>query len=338
MVKKLKSIVGVLGLAGLVLAGCTGGQQAAKGEASSSPQAADGSFKVALITPGSVSDAGWNAMAFAGLQAIESELGAEITNAEATGAKIRDVMRTYAQEDYKLIFGHGFEYNAPGVELAKQFPNTVFISSSGAETATNAGSFRFYLEQGFYLAGMMGAKMSKNKHLAMVGLNVPSIVSTFRGFEAGAKAVDPNIKVTTVLLTDTKDAVAVKQATLQVIEAGADMIIHQANEAARSVFDACKEKGAMAFGSNADQNGDTSGVVLASAVIVAKPAFVEVARQVKEGKYQGGVTFIGMDKGAIDFIVNPAKAGQIPDDVKAAVEQAKQDILAGKIVVPKDEF
>ena len=64
-------------------------------------------------------------------------------------------MRTYAQQGYSLVIGHGFEYNKPGVEVAKDFPDTVFVSSSGSETAKNAGALRFYLEQGCYLAGFV---------------------------------------------------------------------------------------------------------------------------------------------------------------------------------------
>src|SRR5216683_3338503 len=39
--------------------------------------AASSKFRVALLTPGPVSDAGWNAAAFNGLQLIKSKLGAE---------------------------------------------------------------------------------------------------------------------------------------------------------------------------------------------------------------------------------------------------------------------
>ena len=40
-------------------------------------------FKVALLTPGSISDAGWNALAYEGLKRIEKELGAEISHVES---------------------------------------------------------------------------------------------------------------------------------------------------------------------------------------------------------------------------------------------------------------
>ena len=332
----------------VLLLGCNGG---ASGSGSTDTPSTDkpavptstlkpveGEFKVALITPGEVSDAGWSAMAYQALKGVEAVTGAKVSNEVAGGTKIKDSMRSYAQEGYHLVFGHGFEYNEPGVELAKDFPNTVFVSSSGGKTASNAGAFRFYLEQGFYLAGIMAAEMSKTGKIATVGLvGIPSIDSTFKAFEAGAKSVKPEIKVVNIGLQNGTDVAAAKQATLSAIGEGADFVIHQANNAAKGVFDACEEKGVYAFGANSDQN-DNSSAVIASAIINAKPAFIDLAERVKTGKYVGGVELFGLDKGAIDFIVNPALAGKVSPEAMAAVENARAEIKAGKLVVPKDEF
>jgi len=300
---------------------------------------ASSSFKVALLTPGPVSDSGWNAMAFEGLQSLKNELGAEVNQRESTGTKIRDDMRTYAQEGYNLVIGHGFEYNAPAVEIAKDFPKTAFVSSSGGESLANAGAFRFYLEQGFYLCGYMAGTMSQKKVVAMIGgPDVPSIRSTFKAFRAGAIAANQDVKVIETFTNKDNDISAAKQATLQAIASGADFVIHQANAAAQGVFDACKEKGVYAFGANLDQNNNASGAVIASAVINAGPAFLELGKQVKDGSYKGGILLIGMDKQAIDFTINPAMAGNVPDSLKATLDELKKAMVSGKLVVPKDEF
>jgi basic membrane protein A and related proteins len=296
-------------------------------------------FKVALLTPGPVTDGGWSALAYDGLQTIKTDLGAEVNNQQATDSGIKDAMRTYAQDGYSLIIGHGYEYNQVESEVAKDFPKTVFVSSSGGLSGTNFGAFRFYLEQSFYLAGMMAASMSKTGVVGTVGLDVPSIVSTFKAFEAGAKAVNPNIKfVRKMVPLPGNDPAAYKQATFAAIAEKADFIIHQANEGKDSVFGAAKEKGVYVFGSNSNQNDNPSGVVIASAVIVAKPAFLDLAKQVKDGTYKGGVTLMGMDKGAIDFVINPKFADKVPAELKAKIDQAKADITSGKLIVPKDEF
>lgn len=323
-------------LIAICLSGCTGGES--KSVRSPGSDGED-SFKVALLTPGSISDAGWNAMAYEGLMAIKEELGAEVANKEATDAQIRDAMRSYAQKDFDLVIGHGYEYNAPGVEVAKDFPGTVFVSSSGDKVGENAGTFRFYLEQGFYLAGYMAASMSKSGKIAAIGFNkIPSIKSTFNGFSAGAKAANPNVVVIEPDMDMDADIAAFKQATLAAIGEGADFVIHQANDRAQGVFDACKETGMRAFGANMDQNANESGVVIASAVIVAKPAYVALAKQVKERGYKGNVLLMGMKDGAIGYHINPALASEVSPELHAKIAELQKQITSGALIVPKDEF
>lgn len=324
-------------VAGLLI-GC-GDTSTAGASDSNAPKKEGSDFKVALLTPGPVSDAGWSAMAYDGLQAIKKEYGAEVDNQVVQGPEIKDAMRNYAQKGYKLVFGHGFEYNEPGVAVAKDFPNTVFVSSSGGLTAKNAGAIRFYLEQGFYLAGVLAAEASKTGVVGMVGgPDVPSIKSTFKAFRAGAEFAKPGIKVLETFTGKNDDIAAAKQATLSQIDQKADVIIHQANAAAKGVFDACKEKGVYALGANANQNDDDSGVILASAVIQAQPAFLELAKLVKEGKFDANVVTIGMEKKAIDLVINEKLKDKIPAAGLAKVDEVRKSIVDGKFVVPKDKF
>jgi basic membrane lipoprotein Med (substrate-binding protein (PBP1-ABC) superfamily) len=115
-------------------------------------------------------------------------------------------------------------------------------------------------------------------------------------------------------------------------------VIHQANDQAQGVFDACKEKGVYAFGANADQNSNPSGVVLGSAVIIARPAYVDLAKRVKEGTYKGEVTLMGMSDHAIDFAFNPSLVGKVPQALQAKIEDLRKQITEGTLIVPKDEF
>lgn len=302
-------------------------------------QGKESGFKVALLTPGPVSDAGWNAMAFEGLKGIETELGAAVSNQEATGPKIRDAMRSYAQQGYDLVFGHGYEYNEPAVEVAKDFPDTVFVSSSGGKTAKNAGAFRFYLEQGFFIAGYVAGLSSKSHVVAMIGGDdVPSIRSTFKAFRAGAAKANPKTRVIEVFTGNGTDSAAAKQATLKAIDEGADFVIHQANNAAQGVFEACKERKVLAFGANLNQNDNPSGVVIGSAVIVAKPAFLKLAQQVKSGAYLGSVTLMTMKDGAIDFILNDSLTSRLPEGVVLKTIEMRDSVLQAVQEVPKDDF
>jgi basic membrane lipoprotein Med (substrate-binding protein (PBP1-ABC) superfamily) len=325
---------------GIAIAGCGSGGDAATSDQTKASPSATPAFKVALLTPGPVSDNGWSALAYQGLQDIKSQLGAEVANQEAGGSKIRDAMRTYAQSGFNLVIGHGFEYNEFGVQVAKDFPKTVFVSSSGAKTAANAGAFRFELEQGCYLGGMLAAKLTKTGVIGSVAVqNYPSIVSTIKAYEAGARAVNPNIKIVPTVYFGTEGDVAkAKQATESVLAQKADFVIHQANAAVEGVFDACREHHASAIGTNADQNSEPGNVVVGSAVIIAGPAFVSLAKQVKDGTYKGTVQPVGMEQGAIGFTLNPAVKDKVPADVQKLLTDTAADIKSGKLKVPMDQF
>lgn len=279
-------------------------------------------------------------MAYQGLKSIEEDLGAEVSNQEARStAEIRSAMRSYAQKGYDLVFGHGFEYNQPAMDLGPDFPKTVFVSSSGQEAKGNVGTFRFYLEQGFYLAGVLAARMSKTGVVAMIGgPEVPSIRSTFQGFRAGALSANPKIKVIETFTGDSKDVAKAKQATLAAIGQRADVVIHQANESAQGVFDACKEKKVWALGANLDQNDNPSGVVLASAVINARPAFLKLAQDVKSGKFKGEVILRGLADEAVDFLINPKLQNKVPEPVLRELEQLKGKLRVGQVKAPLAKF
>jgi len=324
----------------LVVVGCSGGDKGTPVAVKDLPVAkpVEGTLKVALLTPGNVNDSGWSALANRGLLAIEKDLGAEVSQQTTKDAAIKDAMRSFAQDGYQLVIGHGFEYNGPSAEIAKDFPNTIFVSSSGGETAANAGAFRFYLEQSFYLAGYIAGKQSKTGKVGMIGgPDVPSIRSTFKAFAEGAKAANPAIEVIEKFTGSNDDVAKAKQATLQAISEGADYLIHQTNSAVTGFFSACEEKNVWAFGANEDQN-KLSPQVLASAVILAEKPFVALAKSVKEGKYHGAVQLVGMQEGAVDFVLNPTLAAEINAEVRSEIVKLQTAIIAGEFIVPKDEF
>jgi basic membrane lipoprotein Med (substrate-binding protein (PBP1-ABC) superfamily) len=298
------------------------------------------SFKVALLSPGPVSDAGWNALAYEGLLAIRDQLGAEIAQVETTTpAEFEAGFRDFAQQGFNLIFGHGFEFQDAAAAVAPSFPNTVFITTSGNTVRQNVAPLRFMLEEATYLEGMLTALMSQTgKAGAVGGMAIPPVKSTIMAYEAGAKAVNPSFQVLTSYVGNWEDVGAAKEAALALVQQGADFLFHNADAAGLGVFQAAQARKVYAFGANKNQNDVAPDVVLASAVIDIPRAFVTVARQVKEHTFVAQVEKLGMKDGVITLQYNPALAGRIPADAKARVDAAQQEILAGTLVVPSAEF
>src|SRR5579885_2795281 len=111
--------------AGLILAGCH------RGDVANSNISQD-RFRVALLTPGPISDAGWNAAAFEGLQLIKRDLDAETALVQTQSpADFEDSMRDFAARGFNIVFAHGFEYTDAALRVGKLFPASWFIVTSG---------------------------------------------------------------------------------------------------------------------------------------------------------------------------------------------------------------
>lgn len=303
------------------------------------PVSSGNAFKVALLTPGPISDAGWNAGAYEGLQAIQKELGAKVSHVHVkTPSEFEEQFRAYAAQGYALVFGHGFEFQDAAERAAKEYPKTVFVTTSGSRTAKNLAPIVFELEQATYLCGLVAGRMSKTAKAGMVGgVDLPSIRSTFIAFEAGLKAGNPGAKAITVFTGSFEDVAGAKTATLALADQGADFVLPNADAANLGVFRAAAERGIWAFGTNKDQNALATSV-LASAVIDLPRAFLETARRVKTGAFDGKPIRYGLQSGVISFIPNPAAAGQIPGPVIDEVERTKQIIQNGSLVIPRGNF
>ena len=68
-------------------------------------------FRVALLTPGPISDQAWNSSAYQGLLRIRDSLGAEISHIQTrTPAEFDENFRQYGAKGFSLVIGHGFEF------------------------------------------------------------------------------------------------------------------------------------------------------------------------------------------------------------------------------------
>jgi basic membrane protein A len=297
-------------------------------------------FKVALLSPGPVSDAGWNALAYEGLLAIRDQLGAEVSQTQTkTPAEFEEGFRDFARRGYQLVFGHGFEFQDAAAAVAPDFPGTVFITTSGNTVRKNVAPLRFMLEEATYLEGILAAGMSKTgKAGAVGGIEIPSVKSTIIAFEAGAKSVNPNFAVITSYVGNWEDVGGAKQAALALVQQRCDFLFHNADAAGLGVFQAAQQKDVYAFGANKNQNDVAPDVVIASAVIDIPRGFLQVAREVKEGRFEAKIERMGMKDGVVSLVLNPRLEPRIPADVRARIDQAHAAIIAGTLKVPTAEF
>jgi len=311
----------------LVLGACTKSER--KGQGSSQ-------FKVALLTTGPVSDQAWNAGAYRGLLAIRDSLGAQISNVQTrTPAEIEDNFRQYAAAGYRLIFGHGFEYQDPALRVAPDFPHTIFIATSGTRSAANVAGINFHFSDGAYIAGMVAGARTKTNVIGVIGgTQLPPVTQAFQAFEAGARAVNPRVRVLTSYVGNWEDVSAAREQALAQIAQGADVIFQNADAAGLGVFQAAREHPSVRIvGANSDQTALGPEFVLGSVVIDLPRAFLIVAREVKNGTFRPGVITLGERQGVVRWLPNPRLAGEISAADRARVDSTEQRIRTGALSV-----
>jgi basic membrane lipoprotein Med (substrate-binding protein (PBP1-ABC) superfamily) len=308
-------------------------------------RAGDGSFRVALLTPGSIADGGWNAGAYEGLLAIRDQLGAEVRHAETrTPAEFEEGFRDFAARGFALVFGHGFEYQEAAAKVGAEYPETVFVTTSGSTVRANVAPMVFELEQATYLCGVLAGRMSRTGRIGLIGgIDLPSIRSTFLAMRAGARAANPDAVTREVFLGNFDDVAAAREAALALLEEGADFLMHQANDAGRGVFRAVSDRAAagervFAFGTNRNQNAMAPEVVIASATLDIPGAFVAVARRVREGRFEPAPMRLGLADGIVRLELNPRLRGEIPEAVLEELAVLEERIRSGELVVPRGAF
>ncbi len=293
------------------------------------------SFRVALVTPGSVADAAWNSGAYAGLLQLRDSIGATISNVEARSpAEQEEALRSYAARGYDLVFGHGFEFQGLAERVAADFPNTIFVITSGERVSGKVAPMIFRIEEATYLAGMAAGGTTRSNIIGFVGgIQLPPIERGATGWANGAAAVDPHVRSRVTYLNSFDDAAAGKEQALALIHAGADVLTHNADAAALGLFQAVKENPAVyVVGANADQSALAPGQVLGSAVLDLPRAFLLVGREVKAGTFVPRVEAFGLASGVVRFDWDPVVARRVPAALRARIAAAHDSIAAGTLL------
>jgi basic membrane protein A and related proteins len=290
------------------------------------------SFKVALLTPGPISDKSWNGGAYEGLMAIRDSLGAQVSHIQTkTPAEFDENFRQYGAKGFNLVFGHGFEFQDAAKRVSPDYPKTVYVTTSGTSVGKNLAGVDFSFEEASYIAGMVAGRMTKSNVIGLIGgTELPPVKSSFEAFEQGAHSINPEVRFLVSYIGNWDDASAGKEQAIAQLSRGADIIMQNADAAGLGVFQAVKEtKGVWIIGSNSNQNSIFPAQTLGSIVINLPRAFLIIAREVKKGNFTGHVFSLGLPEGVVEYTPNPTVASTVPAAVVAAADSVQRELMAG---------
>ena len=315
-------------------AACGGGQAATSDSAGSPPVA----LRVALLTPGPISDKSWNGGAYAGVVAMRDSLGAEISHIQTkTPAEFEENFRQYGAQGYALVIGHGFEFQDAASRVSKAYPKTNYVVTSGRVTGPNLAGVAFLFEEASFQAGMIAGAMTKTNKLGLIaGTELPPVKASFEAFTRGAKLTNPAVEVITSYIGNWDDVSAGKEQALAQIARGVDIIFQNADAAGLGIFHAAKEKQVYAFGTNANQNDVAPEVIIGSVVIDLPRAFMLIGREIQAGTFKGRLISLGVKDSVVRLELNAALSARIPAAAMASVDSVGALLRAGTFDAVKD--
>ncbi|WP_291515623.1 BMP family ABC transporter substrate-binding protein [Bdellovibrio sp. ArHS] len=298
-------------------------------------------LKVGLVLDkGGKDDKSFNSAAYLGATKAEKDLKIELKYVEATDTNaVENLLRSFARKNFDLVIGIGFGQKEPVKKVAPQFPQVKFAVVDSEVSLPNVRSLLFEEHEGSFLVGALAAMASKNNSVGYVGgMDIPLIRRFAMGYAAGAKYVNPKIKVTENYIGVTGEAwnnpAKAKELALSQFAAGTDVIFVAAGASNTGVFDAAEEKKKWAIGVDSNQNWIKPGVILTSMMKAVDVAVYDTIKETSEGKFAPGIIRYGLKNKGVDYTLDQYNEKLITPEMKNKVEEIKKKIIAGQITVP----
>ena len=280
-------------------------------------------------------DKSFNEAAFHGAERWKKETGKPFLEFEIANETQREqAMRRMAERGANPVIGIGFSQASSIEKVAKEFPKLQFAIIDMVVPLPNVESVVFKEQEGSFLVGMMAALASKTGKVGFVGgMDIPLIRKFQCGYEQGAKHANPKVEVTANMTGTTPAAWGDPARGGELAKAqfakGVDVVFAAAGGTGIGVYQAAKDAGKLAIGVDSNQNHLQPGTMLTSMLKRVDVAVYNISKATKPG----AITVLGLKEGGVDYAMDDNNAKLVSADMKAKVDAAKADIIAGKIKV-----
>ncbi|MGS4945020.1 BMP family lipoprotein [Meridianimarinicoccus sp. RP-17] len=299
----------------------------------------------ALAEPGLIIDLGgkfdksFNESAFTGAQRWMEDTGGSYRESElASEAQREQSMRRMAESGANPVVVLGFANASTLEKVAPDYPDTNFTIVDMVVDAPNVQSVVFKEHEGSYLVGVLAAMASETGTVSFVGgMDVPLISKFACGYAQGVKAVKPDanviVNMTGTTPTAWNDPVRGAELTRSQISQGSDVVYAAAGGTGIGVLQAAADEGILSIGVDSNQNHLHPGQVLTSMVKRVDNAVYEAFEAGMNGTFEPGIKVMGLDNNGVGWAQDEYNADLITESMKATVEETKERIIAGDIVV-----
>lgn len=295
---------------------------------------------------GGKDDRSFNAAAWQGVQRAAKDFPIVLRDIEpGTPNAIEPAMRAFAERNFDLIIGVGFAQAPIMEQVAKDYPNIQFAIIDGVSQLPNVASLVFKEHEGSYLVGILAAKASKTGTIGFLGgMDIGLIHRFAKGYEEGAKSVNPNIRVIQnyVGITDGawNNPGKGRELSMAQIGKGADVIFTAAGNSGLGAFDAVEQQGKQngrathfVIGVDSNQNMVKPGFVLTSMVKRVDNAVYDIVNDVVNHRFKPGLHVFGLDKDGVGYAMDEYNKDLVSPEAIQEAEEAKKKIIDGEIKV-----
>ena len=283
-------------------------------------------------------DKSFNEAAYNGAEKFKSETGIEYVEFEISNdAQREQALRRFAENGRDPIVMAGFSWAAALEKVAEEFPDTDFAIIDMVVDKPNVRSVVYKEQEGSYLVGILAAMASETKKVGFVGgMDIPLIRKFACGYVGGAKAAGAT-EVFENMTGDTpaawNDPTRGGEITKSQIDQGADVVYAAAGGTGIGVLQAAADADKLAIGVDSNQNYLQPGHVLTSMLKRVDVAVYDAFMDSKNGEFSSGINVLGLAEDGVGYAVDEHNEALITDEMKAAVEKAKADIIAGTVDV-----
>jgi len=305
----------------------------------SAPAFADDIKPAIVFDLGGKFDKSFNEGVANGADRFKKETGIGYADFVATNdTQFEQAHRRFAERGQDPIIGVGFSQADSVAKVAKDFPNIHWTVIDGIVDLPNVQSVLFKEQEGSFLVGIAAVMASKTGKVGFVGgMDIPLIRRFACGYEQGAKYADPKVEIVQNMTGTTpsawNDPARAGELAKGQFERGVDVIYAAAGASGTGVYQAAVDNKKLAIGVDSDQNYLHPGTMLTSMVKHVDIAAYKSFMAAKDGTWKPGITVLGLKEGGVDWALDQYNEKMITPDMKAKIDQAKADIIAGKITV-----
>jgi len=311
----------------------------------STPAGGDDYQWVMVTDQAGLGDQGFNDLAKAGLDEAASTLGGTAQAIESSEqAQYVPNLQQAIEGGASLTVGVGFLITDAIVEVAGENPdaNLLLIDAVAADESgaplPNVASVTFKEQEGAYLAGVIAASTTQTKKIGFVGgIEIPPVVRFLTGFREGVASVDDSIQIDVAYVGAFDDPARAKELTAGYFDSDHDIVFEVAGAGGLGSYEEAKTRGEgfWVIGTDTCKDDLAPDNFLTSATKDVSGAVLRQAQAVADGSFAGGVFNEGLAEDAVG--VCEETFGELPQEVRDAVEAAREAIASGELTVSTGE-